>query len=153
MSIKSNLPYSVLSEEYYQEESRRGFSGAPMPELTVNKSERQIGNQFDIKKFNLNFELEDEKLSASDNKTLEDRIREDELKERQKYNNLKLPHQRNIGLIIIGIRETFYGILNEIFRLRNPISYVLNTPESLLGSSLMFLIIGFILLFTSNILI
>jgi hypothetical protein len=106
---------------------------------TTNKSDRELGNKFDINQFN--------KKCDNSNKIIEQEkqfIKSDDIN--------KLPHKKSIEDIIISIKDVFYKIMELLFNRENPIEYILSTPDRYFAFSLLLIIIGGLLLLFSNIL-
>ena len=99
---------------------------------TTNKSDRDINMQFNE---NNNMQINKEvKICSSDD-----------------INNI-LPHQKPVQDIIINIREIFYKSLEMLLNKKNPIPYILSTPDIYFSFSILLIILGSLLLFFSNLL-
>jgi len=108
---------------------------------TTNKSDRELGNKFDINQFNKKFDDNDKKFMKSDDINNNDEIIE-----------TKLPHEKSIEDIIISIKDVFYKIMELLFNRENPMGYIFSTPDRHFAFSLLLIIIGALLLLFSNIL-
>jgi len=113
--------------------------------ITTNKSDRNIDKQFDQKQFNLMFE-ENEKI-------LSGKLKADQSFEYNKEDEIiynKLPHQKPIVETIINIRETFYHSIEMLINGKNPSNYILSSPDRFFSLSIFLLVIGSLLLLSSN---
>jgi len=113
---------------------------------TTNRSNRNININFDQRQFNKMFEENDEKREKEiiqENSI--DMIKQDEIIED------KMPHQKSIEDIIVNIRELFYKIIEFINEGKNPIPYILQTPERLFSLSILIIFLGTLILLLSNI--
>jgi hypothetical protein len=112
---------------------------------TSNKSDRELGNKFDLGKFNKNFEANNQKIEF-DEKILSshDMIKIDETI------NTKLPHKKPIEDVIVNIRVLFYTIIEMIIDKKNPIPYIFSTPDRHFAFAILLIIIGTMMLLFSN---
>jgi hypothetical protein len=108
---KSNSSFSSVNQDEFQKilkerdsEIRSSYSDSDKSDI-----ESQIKN-FDAKKFNIGFEKEKE-ISQKINKTLEDNTL-DELN--KKIDKSKQLSQLSIGEIFIGIKDAWFGLLDDI---------------------------------------
>jgi hypothetical protein len=108
---------------------------------TTNKSDRELGNKFDINQFNKKFD-DNDKIIEQEKKFM----KSDEIIEN------KLPHEKSIEDIIISIKDVSYKIMELLFNRENPMEYILSTPDRHFAFSLLLIIIGALLLLFSNIL-
>ena len=108
---------------------------------TTNKSNRELGNKFDINQFNKKFD-DNDKIIEQEKKFM----KSDEIIEN------KLPHEKSIEDIIISIKDVFYKIIELLFNGKNPMEYIFSTPDRHFAFSLLLIIIGALLLLFSNIL-
>lgn len=60
------------------------------------------------------------------------------------------PHKKSFDVIIISLRNVFYFIIESLLVLQNPFSRIFARIDLLFSFSLLMLLIGFILLFTTN---
>lgn len=111
--------------------------------MSANKSYRDINKKFDQKEFNINFEesiINDMKVKGEDN----------DLSYTDETVNIKLPHKKPIEDIIITIRELLYHILELLIDKKNPIPYIISSPDRIFAFTLLLLVIGAVLLLLSN---
>ena len=115
---------------------------------TTNKSDRDVNKQFDQKQFNSQF-IENDNLVNKEKKvgTSDDFKHYDEISDRL------LPHQKPVEDIIINIREMFYKSLETLMDRKNPIPYVLSTPDRQFSFAIFLIVIGSLLLLFSNLMI
>jgi hypothetical protein len=115
---------------------------------TTNKSDRNINKEFDQKEFNNQFNKNDSilnketKISSSDDMNHYDEISD----------NL-LPHQKPVQDIIVNIREMFYKSLEILIDKKNPIPYILSTPDRQFSFAILLVVLGSLLLLFSNLMI
>lgn len=107
---------------------------------TKNKSNRDINQQFDIKQFNKQFEMNDRKKKN-------DPDYYDEISDKL------LPHNKTIEDIIINISEIFYKTMDLLIDGQNPLPYLISTPDRFFASSIILLSIGILLLLINLMLI
>ena len=115
---------------------------------TTNKSDRNINKQFDQKEFNNQFNENDSVL----NKELkisnsEDMVHYDEI------SDSLLPHQKPVQDIIINIREIFHKSLEMLVDKKNPIPFMLSTPDRQFSLAILLIVIGSLFLLFSNLMI
>ena len=110
--------------------------------MSVNKSQRDINKQFNQKQFNSKFEdLEKDSKITPDMKKVDESI------------TTILPHRRSLEDIIIIIRELFFKILELLMDFKNPIPYILSSPDRFFATSIFLIVIGCSLLLFSNLMI
>jgi len=114
---------------------------------TTNKSDRELGNKFDIKQFNKKFD-DNDKIIEQEKKFM----KSDDINNYDEIIENKLPHEKSIEDIIISIKDVFYKIMELLFNRKNPMDYILSTPDRHFAFSLLLIIIGTLLLLFSNIL-
>lgn len=114
--------------------------------MSVNKSQRDVNKQFDQKNFNSKFE-ENEKQIEKESKTGPDMKKADE------SITTVLPHMRTFEDIVIIIREMFYKILELLMDSKNPIPYIMSSPDRFFAASIFLIVIGCCLLLFSNLMI
>ena len=114
--------------------------------MSVNKSQRDVNKQFDQKNFNSKFE-ENEKQIEKESKTGSDMKKADE------SITTVLPHMRTFEDIVIIIREMFYKILELLMDSKNPIPYIMSSPDRFFAASIFLIVIGCCLLLFSNLMI
>ena len=64
-----------------------------------------------------------------------------------------LPHMRTFEDIVIIIREMFYKILELLMDSKNPIPYIISSPDRFFAASIFLIVIGCCLLLFSNLMI
>lgn len=113
---------------------------------TTNKSDRDLGNKFDIKQFNKTFNDNDDLINKNNiiNNNLQ---KEDEILVK------KLPHKRPVEDIIVSMRELFYVILEMLINKQNPIPYIFSTPDRIFAAAILLIMIGTLLLLFSSLMI
>jgi hypothetical protein len=114
--------------------------------VTTNKSDRNINVQFDQRQFNTMFEANEEKIQQ-EKKAEQTGFKSDEIIQK------KLPHQQTVEDNIIMMREVFYKVIDMLMDKKNPIPYILSTPERHFSSAILLLILGTLLLLLSNLMI
>ena len=114
---------------------------------TTNKSDRELGNKFDIKQFNKKFD-ENDKIIEEERQFIksDDNNKYDEIIEN------KLPHEKSIEDIIISIKDMFYKIMELLLNIQHQMEYIFSTPDRHFAFALLLIIIGGLLLLFSNIL-
>jgi hypothetical protein len=105
---------------------------------TINKSDRDINQKFDINQFNKQFEI-------NDDKKINEYIKDDEIIDKL------LPHQKSVVDIIINIREMFYKIIDMLFDKQNPIPYIFSSQDRFFSFTIFVIFIGILLLLFCNI--
>ena len=114
--------------------------------MSLNKSQRDVNKQFDQRQFNALFEDNEKKLEKDFNPSM-DMKRDDE------SITTKLPHMRSFEDIVIIIREMFFKILELLMDSKNPIPYILSSPDRFFTASIFLIVIGCCLLLFSNLMI
>jgi hypothetical protein len=115
---------------------------------TTNKSDRDINKQFDQKEFNYQFEENDSTVNKELNlNSSHDMNHYDEISDKL------LPHQKPVQDIIVNVREMFYKSLELLVDKKNPIPYVLSTPDRQFSLGILLVVIGSLLLLFSNLMI
>lgn len=112
---------------------------------TTNKSNRELGNKFDLGQFNSKFD-ENEKKIQSEKKLMGS---QDMLKSDEAVNN-RLPHKKPVEDVIINMRDMFYVILEMGLDRRNPIPYIFSSPDRHFAFACLLIIVGTLLLLFSN---
>jgi hypothetical protein len=112
---------------------------------TTNYSYRNIDEQFDLKKFNYQFEENDLKLEEQLNNNMD--MKNDEIIKNT------LPHQRSMEDIIINIREMFYKSLEMLIDKQNPIPYLMSTPDRQFSVAIFLIVIGSLFMLFANLMI
>ena len=108
------------------------------------KLQRDIA--FDPKKFNIDFELQDQ--------IIEEEQKQQMIKEEQKIKEESLIKQeKKIENLFIDIKDMFFEILDELAIGKNPFINILNNQKKLYTFSLLLIIFGGLLLFFSNLMI
>jgi hypothetical protein len=110
---------------------------------TTNKSDRDVNVRFDEKKFNSQFIENDLQFNKDTNK----------MNYYDEISDNILPHQKPVQDIIINIREMFYQTLELLIYKKNPIPYILSTPDRRFSFSILLIVIGSLLLLFSNLMI
>ena len=118
-----------------------------MSEVT-NKSKRGIDIRFDIKQFNTKFDKTDDDTALEAKKSTG--IIGIETKKSDDIINDKLPHKKPIQDIIVNIREMFYDILELLINKKNPIPFVVSSPDRFFACGVFLFIFGSLLLLFSN---
>ena len=114
---------------------------------TTNKSDRDLGNKFDINQFNKKYE-DNDKMIEQEKRFM----KSDDINNNDEIIENKLPHEKSIEDIIISIKDVFYKIMELLFNRKNPMEYIFSTPDRHFAFSLLLIIIGALLLLFSNIL-
>ena len=100
-----------------------------MDTATTNKSNKTVGNDFN----DLNKKFDDiETKKQEQAKEIIDKI--------------KLPHEKTIQENLVNIREIIYVLFNLIFNLKNPFPFIFKSPDNYFGTSIIFIIIGLLLI-------
>jgi hypothetical protein len=115
---------------------------------TTNKSDRDVDMQFDQTEFNKQFES-NEQVIKHQTKLLES----DDLSYSDEINGNLLPHQRPVQDIIIIIREMFYNCLEMLIDKKNPIPYVIATPDRQFALAILLIVLGSLFLLFGNLMI
>lgn len=113
---------------------------------TTNKSDRELGNKFDLTQFN-------KKFVANDEITQQNNLMTYNMKKPDEIIDSKLPHKKPIEDLIINIRELFYKIIEMLIDRQNPIPWILSTPDRHFAASILLIMIGTLLLLFSNLMI
>ena len=115
---------------------------------TTNKSDRELGNKFDLGQFNTRFEDNDKTIDKENNlkKSPDMKLYDDII-----YN--KLPHKKPVEDILINIRELFYNLIEILLDRKNPIPYIFSSPDRHFAFSIFLIIVGTLLLLFSNLMI
>ena len=115
---------------------------------TTNKSNRELGNKFDLKQFNKGFDENEEKIEkANALMASQDMGKSDEII------LTKLPHKRPVEDVIVNIRDLFYTILEMLIDKKNPIRWIFSSPDRHFAFAVLLIIIGTLLLLFSNLMI
>jgi hypothetical protein len=112
---------------------------------TTNKSQRKVGNQFNVSFPNKEFEEKDLKMN-NDNQ-----LNKDIRRQKDDINIYILPHQRPMEEIILSIRGLFFKVLEMLIDKQNPIPYIFSTEQRQFSFALFLIIIGAVLLLFSNV--
>lgn len=115
---------------------------------TTNKSNRELGNKFDLGQFNKNFNKNEEK---SNSKIMLDLSQD--IEKIDESISLKLPHKKPVEDLIINMRNLFYEILEMLLDKKNPIPYIFASPDRHFALAILLIIIGALLLLFSNLMI
>lgn len=112
---------------------------------STNKSNRELGNKFDLGQFNKTFDENEKKIEAESKINLsQDMGKEDEII------NKNLPHKKPVEDVIINMRDMFYVILEMLINKQNPIPYIFSSPDRHFAFACLLIIIGTLLLMFSN---
>lgn len=112
---------------------------------STNKSERDINKQFDQRQFNDKFIKQDEKIIQ------EQKIsKSDDMTRPHEIIQKTLPHQKPVSDVIINIREMFYKSIEMLIDKKNPLEYILSSPDRHFAFATFLIIIGTLLLLLSN---
>lgn len=112
---------------------------------STNKSNRELGNKFDLGQFNKTFDENEKKLEAESKINLsQDMGKADEII------NKNLPHKKPVEDVIINMRDMFYVILEMLINKQNPIPYIFSSPDRHFAFACLLIIIGTLLLLFSN---
>ena len=86
---------------------------------TTNKSNREIGNKFDLGQFNKSFDENEGKLEqATRLSSSQDMMKSDE------SISTNLPHKKPVEDLIVNMRNLFYLILEMLLDKQNPIPFI-----------------------------
>lgn len=123
--------------------------------MSVNKSQRDVNKQFDQKQFNSKFEDNEKKLEKESNITRKEAKASlgPDMKRVDESITIILPHMRTFEDIVIIIREMFFKILELLMDSRNPIPYIISSPDRFFAASIFLIVIGCSLLLFSNLMI
>jgi hypothetical protein len=110
---------------------------------TTNKSNRELGNKFNIKDFNSKFNDNEQNIHK-------DNIININLNNKDETIVYKLPHKRPVEDIIISIRELFYIVLEMLLNKQNPIPFIFSTPDRHFAFAILLIINGTLLLLFST---
>lgn len=113
--------------------------------MNTNKSQRDLGNQFELDKLNAAFE---ERERERDKEELNPMQID---KEKDEININVLPHQRSMEEIIMSMRELFFSVLEMLIDKQNPIPYIFSSDIREFSFALFLIIIGSMLLLFSNV--
>lgn len=115
---------------------------------TINKSDRNIDERFDLKKFNQTFEENDLKLNK-----LFSEPKPDSTELLPKPDSTKLlPHQKSIEDNLINIYKLILEILNLLINLKNPIPYIFSTYDNQFAFSILLISVSIIIILLLNVL-
>ncbi len=112
---------------------------------TTNKSNRELGNKFDLGQFNSRFD-ENEKKIESEKKIMGSQ----DIRKYDEVISSKLPHKKPVEDVIINMRDMFYTILEMGLNKENPIPYIFSSPDRHFAFACLLIIIGTLLLLFSN---
>lgn len=110
---------------------------------TTNKSNRELGNKFNIKDFNSKFNDNEQNIHK-------DNIINTDLNNEDETLVYKLPHKRPVEDIIISTRELFYIVLEMLLNKQNPIPFIFSTPDRHFAFAILLIINGTLLLLFST---
>ena len=115
---------------------------------STNKSNRELGNKFDLGQFNTTFDESEIKIEA------ESKINSsNDMKKVDEIINSKLPHKKPVEDVIINMRDMFYNILEMLIDKKNPIPYIFSSPDRHFAFACLLIIIGSLLLMFSNLML
>jgi hypothetical protein len=124
---------------------------------TTNKSDRNIDERFDLKKFNQTFEKNDLKLnklfSEPEPDSTELLPEPNSTKILPEPNSTKiLPHQKSIEYNLINIYKLILKIFNLLINFKNPIPYIFSTYDNQFAFSILLIGISIIIILLLNVL-
>lgn len=112
---------------------------------TTNRSNRELGNKFDLGQFNKTFDENEGKIEQANRlNSSQDMGKSDE------SISSKLPHKKPVEDLIINIRNLFYLILEMLLDKQNPIPFIFSSPDRHFAFAILLIIIGSMLLLFSN---
>ncbi len=112
---------------------------------TTNKSNRELGNKFDLGQFNKTFEDADIQVEKTNKlNSSQDMGKSDEIIDS------KLPHKKPVEDLIVNIRNLFYEILEMLIDKKNPLPLIFSSPDRHFAFAILLIIIGTLLLLFSN---
>ena len=115
---------------------------------TTNKSNREIGNKFDLGQFNKSFDENEGKLEQSTRlNSSQDMRKSDE------SISTNLPHKKPVEDLIVNMRNLFYLILEMLLDKQNPIPFIFSSPDRHFAFAVLLIIIGSMLLLFSNLMV
>jgi hypothetical protein len=112
---------------------------------TTNRSNRELGNKFDLGQFNKSFDENEGKIDQSNRlNSSQDMGKSDETI------STKLPHKKPVEDLIVSMRNLFYLILEMLLDKQNPIPFIFSSPDRHFAFAVLLIIIGAMLLLFSN---
>ena len=112
---------------------------------TTNRSNRELGNKFDLGQFNKSFDENEGKIDQSNRlNSSQDMGKSDE------SISTKLPHKKPVEDLIVSMRNLFYLILEMLLDKQNPIPFIFSSPDRHFAFAVLLIIIGTMLLLFSN---
>lgn len=112
---------------------------------TTNKSNRELGNKFDLGQFNKTFDENEKKIETDTKLNLSNDMRKSD-----EIINKNLPHKKPVEDVIINMRDMFYVILEMLIDKKNPIQYIFSSPDRHFAFACLLIIIGTLLILFSN---
>lgn len=112
---------------------------------TTNKSNRELGNKFDLGQFNKTFDDKDKQIEEENKLTTSHDMRKSD-----EVITSKLPHKKPVEDVIINMRDLFYTILEMLIDKQNPVPYIFSSPDRHFAFACLLIFIGTLLLFFSN---
>ncbi len=112
---------------------------------STNKSNRELGNKFDLGQFNSKFD-ENEKKILSGKKLMGSQ----DMRKSDEAISSKLPHKKPVEDVIINMRDIFYAIIEIGLDKKNPIPYIFSSPDRHFAFACLLIIIGTLLLLFSK---
>jgi len=124
---------------------------------TINYSQRNLGNQFNIfdnyinRDFNMAQQESMQKIlqEAYKEAPVISNINTDIIKDDININIL--PHERTIGNIVMGMRELFFKILELLIDKKNPMPYIYSSEYRQFDFATLMIIMGILLLLLSSV--
>jgi hypothetical protein len=115
---------------------------------TTNKSNRELGNKFDLGQFNKKFEENDNQIEKKNIISLSN-----DMNKSDEVISSKLPHKKPVEDVIINMRDLFYAILEMLIDKKNPIPWIFSSPDRHFAFAILLIIIGGLLLLFSNLML
>ena len=112
---------------------------------TTNRSDRELGNKFDLGQFNKTFDANDGVMEQANRlNSSHDMVKSDE------SISTNLPHKKPVEDLIVNMRNLFYLILEMLLDKQNPIPFIFSSPDRHFAFAVLLIIIGALLLLFSN---
>jgi hypothetical protein len=115
---------------------------------TNNKSNRELGNKFDLGQFNKSFDENEEKLGKTNRLNYSH-----EMGKIDESISSNLPHKKPVEDLIVNMRNLFFLILEMLLDKKNPIPLIFSSPDRHFSFAILLIIIGTLLLLFSNLMI
>jgi hypothetical protein len=114
--------------------------------MALNKSQKNINQQFDQKQFN--------KIFEDNEKEVEKQFKQDNSMDMVIVDESVLtilPHKRPIEDIVIITRETFFKTLEKIQSRENPLPWIQESPDRFFTTAIFLIIVGACMLLLSTV--